>query len=188
MGLVTLADVKIALNDTTAADEDELAEILDDAVDAVEQVIGPIAPRTVVEEIDSHGSSIVLSTTPVLSVESVSIEPWLGATALDDTAAWRVNTGTGVLRRRVAGGSLPFYGRGSIFTVTYTAGRTEVPFSLNRAILLQVRDMWKPQRGAMPMPVGGEPEPMQPFMGSAGFLGPEVMELLRPFLPPPGAA
>jgi hypothetical protein len=51
-----------------------------------------------------------------------------------------------------------------------------------------VRDMWKPQRGAMPLPMGGEPEAAQVYGGSAGFLGPEVMELLRPFLPPPGVA
>jgi len=184
---IALQDVKAFLNIRGTADDAELLGFLDDATAAVEDVIGPLTSVTVIEEIDSHGPRIVLSRTPVLSVQSVSIEPWLGAAAVDDTAAWRLNPMTGVLRRKVVGGSLPFYGRGSIFTVQYTAGRPVIPGPVSRAILMQVADMWKSQRGSMPMPANGEPVPV-PYPGAGGFLGADVMELLRPYLPPPGIA
>jgi uncharacterized phiE125 gp8 family phage protein len=184
---VTLDDVKLFLGVTRNIDDSELVATLDDAVSAIEDVIGRLSPATVVEQFDSHGPAIVLSKTPVVSVDSVSIEPWLGATPVDDTAAWRLNSTTGILRRQLTGGTLPFYGRGSIFTVTYRAGRTNVPDAVNRAILMQVKSMWTPQRGAMPLPAGGD-QPPQMYAGAAGFLGPGVMELLTPHLPPPGAA
>lgn len=186
--LVNLADVKASLNKIQNTDDAELQDFLDEAIAAVEEVIGPITTRTVVEEIDSHGPRIVLACTPVVSVQSVSIEPWLGGAAVDDTAAWRVNTGTGVLRRRVVGGTLPFYGQGSIFTVTYTAGRVGVPSPVNRAILMQVKSLWKSQRVASPTPVAGAQGAPPIYQGNVGFLGPDVMELLTPYLPPPGVA
>lgn len=187
MPLVTLADVKTYLNIRSTTNDTELQGFLDDAVAAVEDVIGPITPRTYTDEYDEHGPRIVLAHTPVQSVTEVSIEPWLGAQPIDDTAAWRLNSATGVLRRAVIGGSLPFYGRGSIFTVTYTAGRDDVPGPVNRAILMQVRSMWKSQRGAQPTSATADDVP-PPYAGSMGFLGADVMELLAPYLLPPGVA
>lgn len=186
--VVTLTDVKLALNLTRDTDDDELQDVLDDAIQAVEDVIGPLGSRVVVEQFDNHGHAIVLSKTPVIGVDSVSIEPWLGAAAIDDTAGWRLNTTTGVLRRQVAGGTLPFYGRGSIFTITYRAGRVDVPGPVNRAIKMQVKTMWKSQRVASTTPVAGAAGAPPVFQGNTGFLGPDVMELLTPYLPPPGAA
>jgi uncharacterized phiE125 gp8 family phage protein len=184
---VTLDDVKAYLNITRTKNDDELTSFLDVAVAAIEDVIGPIDARTVVEEIDSHGPRIVLSQFPVQSVTSVSIEPWLGATAVDDTMAWRLNPATGVLRRKVIGGSLPYYGPGSIFTVTYTVGRSVTPAPVYQAILMQVADLWESQRGAMPLPASGDSPPPS-YGGDAGFLSAEVMELLLPYLLPPGVA
>jgi uncharacterized phiE125 gp8 family phage protein len=186
--IVTLQDVKANLNITRSTDDAELMDFLADAVRAIEDRIGPIATRTVSEEIDEHGPRIVLSYTPVLAVQSVMIEPWLGSDPVDDTAAWRLNTTTGVLRRMVVGGSLPYYGPGSIFTVTYTVGRADVPGPVNRAIMTQVEEMWKSQRGAMPTPAnsGGDMPPA--YGGDSGFLGADVMALLLPYLSPPGAA
>jgi uncharacterized phiE125 gp8 family phage protein len=187
MPTVTLDDVKTYLNITRTTNDAELSDFLSDAITIIERVIGPLASQSVTEEIDSHGPKIVLSRMPVLSVQSVSIEPWLGAAPVDDTAAWRLNTATGVLRRKVVGGSLPYYGPGSVFTVTYTAGRSDVPNDINRAILMQVADMWESQRGAMPLPAGGDSAPPS-YGGDAGFLSADVMELLLPHLLPPGVA
>jgi uncharacterized phiE125 gp8 family phage protein len=187
MPLVTLADAKTYLNIRGTGDDTELQSFLDDAIAAVEDVIGPITPVSITEVYDTHGSRIVLAKTPVQSVESVQIQPWLGADPIDDTAAWEVNTTTGVLRRRVVGGSLPYYGPGSVFTVTYTSGRAAVPGPVNRAILMQVREMWRSQRGAMPVPSAGQDQPPA-YPGSYGFLSPAVMELLARYLPPPGVA
>jgi uncharacterized phiE125 gp8 family phage protein len=183
--LVTLTDVKSALNITRTANDAELTVFLAAAVSAIGQLVGPLAAQSVSEEIDSHGPHIVLTYTPVVSVQSVSIEPWLGAAPINDTTQWRLNPMTGVLRRLVVGGSLPYYGPGSIFTVTYTAGRTDIPDDLNRAVLMQVAAMWASQRGASPIPAGAEPMPPS-YAGDQGFLGADVMALLVPYLRPPG--
>lgn len=187
-GLVTLTDVKTYLNMSTTANDAELTGFLADAVSAVEDLIGPITPQTVVDEFDEHGWNIVLPVTPVQSVQSVSIQPWLGAAPIDDTAAWRLNTRTGVLRRVVIGGALPYYGPGSIFTVTYTAGRASVPNPVNRAVLMQVAEMWRSQRGASPMAPGNQDTSEPSYPGAMGFLDEGVMELLLPYLAPPGMA
>lgn len=186
--LVTLFDVKAHLNITRTADDDELTGFLLDAIAAVEDLVGPITPRSYTEEFDVHSRNVVLSHLPVQSVQSVSIQPWLGATPTDDTLQWRLNSTTGVLRRAVVGGTLPWLGPGSIFTVTYIAGRADVPGPVNRAILNQVADMWKSQRGSQPMPAGGPSEMPMPYAGAAGFLSSTVMELLRPYMSPPGVA
>lgn len=187
MPLVTLSDVKDYLNITSTTHDAELDDFLDTALAAIQAIIGPLSGQTFTEEFDEHGPRIVLSHTPVMSVQSVSIEPWMGQAPVDDTAAWRLNTTTGVLRRKVVGGSLPYYGTGSIFTVTYTAGLADVPMDINRAILMQVKNMWSSQRGAMPMPAGGDTPPPV-FGGDVGFLGADVMELLLPYVPPTGVA
>lgn len=186
--LVTLTDVKTYLNITSTTNDTELTGFLVDAIAAIEDIIGPITPQSYTEVFDRHGWLIVLSRTPVQSVQSVSIQPWLGAAAIDDTAAWQVNTGTGVLRRLLTGGSLPFYGAGSVFTITYTTGRATVPNPVNRAILMQVAEMWRSQRGASPLAPGNQDPADQPYPGAFGFLDQGVMELLLPYLLPPGVA
>jgi uncharacterized phiE125 gp8 family phage protein len=188
MSAVTLDDVKTYLNISTTTNDAELVRFLDAAIAAVEDVIGPLATRSVTEEIDSHGHNIVLSHMPVLAVSSVSIEPWLGATAIDDTAAWRLNTTTGVLRRKIVSGSMPFYGAGSIFTVTYTTGRADTPAPVFQAILMQTAEMWRSQRGASPLAPGQQDPAEQAYPGGSGFLSEDVMELLLPYLLPPGVA
>lgn len=186
--LVSLFDVKAFLNISGTGNDDELTGFLLDAITAVEDLIGPITPQQFTQVIDSHNIRIVLPHTPVQAVSSVSIQPWLGATAIDDTAAWLVNTDTGVLRRQLTGGSMPWYGPGSVFTITYTAGRSDVPGPVNRAILMQVAEMWRSQRGAMPL-APGQNDPAEPsYPGGLGFLDDGVMELLLPYLSPPGVA
>lgn len=186
--LVTLQAAKDYLNIRGTGDDAELQGFLDDAVAAVEDIVGPLSATSVTDVYDTHGWRIVLARTPVQSVQSVSIQPWLGAAAIDDTAAWEVNPQSGVLRRKLTGGALPWTGPGTVFTITYTAGRTDVPGPVNRAILMQVAQMWRSQRGAMPQPAQGAPDQPPSYPGNYGFLAPEVMELLRPYLPPPGVA
>jgi len=186
--LVGLNDAKRYLRISSGTDDTKLYDFLDDAVAAVADIIGPVTQASYTEVVDYHGSMIVLARTPVQSVQSVMIQPWLGAAAIDDSAAWQVNSETGVLRRLLVGGSLPFFGSGSVFTITYTAGRVVVPAPVNRAILMQVADMWEAERGSMPMAGGGGDAPPPSYSGDVGFLAPEVMELLLPYLAPPGVA
>jgi uncharacterized phiE125 gp8 family phage protein len=186
---VSLAEVKagLTMSSSITTNDVELQTFINAATSAIEKLIGPMSVQTVTEEIDVHGPQIVLTYMPAVAVTSVSIEPWLGATPVDDTAAWRLNPMTGVLRRRVVGGSLPWYGPGSIFTITYTVGRAQVSDDIKRAVIMQVAEMWKTQRGASPLPSAGESLPPA-YAGDAGFLGSDVMELLLPYLLPPGMA
>lgn len=184
--LVGLSDVKEHLNIKSATNDSELTSMLARAVAAIGDLIGPLPPASVSEEIDTHGSVVVLSRTPAISLTSVFIEPWLGADPIDDTPAWRLNTTTGVMRRRVVSGALPWTGPGSIFTITYLCGYSDIPEPVNHAILLQVAHMWQTQRGAMPLPAGGMDDPLSAYGGDGGFLHPNVMELLLPYLRPPG--
>ena len=187
MPAVTLSDVRANLNMTSAANDLELADMLTDATTAIENLVGPLDAQTFTEEFDEHGRNIVLSRTPVLSVTSVMIEPWLGSAPVDDTAAWRLNRTTGVLRRLVTGGGFPYLGRGSIFTVTYTAGRSPVPGPIRRAVLMQTAKLWMSQRAATQPnrgPVPSVPPPM--YAGGQGLLDSDVTALLLPYLLPPG--
>ena len=187
MSAVTLSDVKANLNMTSSANDFELADMLTDATTAVENLVGPLDAQTVSEEFDEHGRNIVLSRSPVLSVTSVFIEPWLGSAPVDDTAAWRLNRTTGVLRRLVTGGGFPYIGRGSIFTVTYTAGRVVVPGPIRRAVLMQTARMWLSQRAATQPNRGPGPNAPSPtYIGGQGFLDSDVTALLVPYLLPPG--
>ncbi len=186
--LVSLEDAKSYLQIKSSTDDTKLYGFLDDAVAAVADIIGPVTPTSYTEVVDYHGPRIVLARTPVQSVQSVMIQPWLGAAPVDDSLSWLANTETGVLRRLAVGGSLPFYGPGTVFTIVYTAGRTVVPAPVNRAILMQVADMWEAERGSMPMAGGGGGAPPPSYSGDVGFLAPEVMELLLPYLAPPGVA
>lgn len=191
MAAVTLNEAKRYLNIDDTSNDDELIDFIDDAVATLEDLIGPIDPVTVVEEIDTHTTQIVLSKSPVQSIQSVSIEPWIGAAPIDDTAAWRLNAATGVLRRKVIGGSLPYYGPGSIFTITYTAGRDMAPLPIRRAVLELLRHLWQSQRGGgnLRPTFPGEEQASAPQQTGGGYLLPyRVQELIRPYLLPPGVA
>jgi uncharacterized phiE125 gp8 family phage protein len=183
-GLVTLTDVKQFLNITTAVNDDELQGFLLDAVSVIEDIIGPIGAKSVTEVVAARGPLIVLPQIPVLSVQSVSVQSWQGSTAVDDTASWRLDARTGLLHRQVIGAPLIFLTADAVITVTYTIGRTDVPNPINRAVLIQVADMWRTQRGATSLSPGGDQAPAS-FSGP-GFLAPAVMELLLPYLLPPG--
>ena len=187
MPAVTLTDVKANLNITSAASDFELSDMLSDATTAIENLVGPLDAQTVTEEFDEHGRNIVLSRTPVLSVSSVFIEPWLGSAPVDDTAAWRLNRSTGVLRRLVTGGGFPYIGRGSIFTVTYVAGRSPVPGPIRRAVLMQTAKLWSSQRAATQPNRGPGPNVPSPmYAGGQGLLDSDVTALLLPYLLAPG--
>ena len=187
MPAVTLLDVKANLNMTSSVNDFELADMLTDATTAIENLVGPLTAVSVSEEFDEHGRNIVLSRTPVLSLTSVFIEPWLGSAPVDDTSAWRLNRTTGVLRRLVTGGGFPYIGRGSIFTVTYMAGRSPVPGPIRRAVLMQTARMWLSQRAATQPNRGPGPGPGPvSYIGGQGLLDSDVTALLVPYLVPPG--
>src|SRR5688500_17449775 len=71
MTAVSLVDVKQHLNITSAAHDAELAGFVDTAQEVVEQLVGPVEPRSVIETFYRNGP-VLLCTTPVLSITSVT--------------------------------------------------------------------------------------------------------------------
>lgn len=187
---VSLSEAKQFLNKdmTRTVDDVELQSFLDAAVSAVEKRCGPLAPRSFTEVIYEHTSQLVLRKWPPLAIQSVAIAPFLGQPSIDDTAGWILDTTTGVARRAIIGGVVGFYGRGSVVTVTYTAGRSALPADLVKAVLMTLHSLWTSQRGASPMPSSSE-VPMQQYAGSAGYGVPDsALALMLPYLVPVGMA
>jgi hypothetical protein len=134
--VVTPADARahLGLGDDTSHD-DELAGFIDAAVEAVEQVVGPILPRTVTER--HHGGIGVLRQAPVLAVTAVASSN--GDAVLP--TAYYVDTATGEFALSTYRDVLiePFRDGRDYVTVTYTAGRDTVPPGVRMAVLELVR-------------------------------------------------
>jgi hypothetical protein len=149
---VSLDYVKAHLNEKFTGDDAELQSVIEAAVAIAEDMIGPIAPRTVTETFDGGRTSITLSSPPILSIQSVT-----------------ERTGQTIYTELVSGGgTYPTYGYqldGSVITkqqygypayffrgvrnvtVTYTAGRTPVADKYKLGIAELVRHLWKTQQG-----------------------------------------
>lgn len=168
--IVGLAELKTHLNIPAAStgDDEELREFALSVTEVVEHIVGPVAPRSVVEVHDGGGDAIVLRQPPVLSVTSVAE----GGTAVADY----ILSDAGVLYR-VAGCWLP--GRGKV-TVTYKAGRSVVPRSIAQAAKELARINWRPQQGGnySPFDGGASDELGQVRLGF--FVPNRVVEMLTP--------
>lgn len=186
MSVVPLQDAKDFLNIRGTSQDSELQGFLLAAESVVSNLTGPLGPTATTETIfDPQPRSIVLASTPVVSVQSVSISPFLGQDPTDDTASWILDARAGILRRRLTGGYWGYYGPGSVATVAYTYGRAVLPDDLHKAVLFVLEPMWASQRGASPLPAGSTQEPSP----GPGYLIPaKAMEAMLPYLKPPGLA
>lgn len=141
---ITYQDARDRLN-TSATSDSEVQAFIVAAVSAQEQRVGPVAPRTVTESLYAHYGRLALSTRPVMSVTSatlngvaVSTTAWLVPSAM----AGLVDLGSGAWW----GSGGPSFS-GQLYSVTYTAGRNPVPQDLVEAALLRVMHAEATQRG-----------------------------------------
>ena len=185
MSLPTVDDLRRHANMTSTADDAELQDHLDAAVEIVEGLIGPIdAPATVTEtHYNTSSDVLVLKRMPVGALVSVSSRVGASTTALT-LADYELDAASGLLR--VASGAR-FYGS---YTVSYTSGRDALPASIHLAVLIIAAHLWETQR----MP--GMGDSVQPGFGGAdgvpdaGSLGRgyaipnRAQELLRPYMLP----
>ncbi|MEU4502658.1 hypothetical protein [Streptomyces sp. NPDC024089] len=186
MALLTLAEAKAQLNITSTSNDTELQVYVDAVGPVIERFIGPVAERIVVETQDVARDGVqvlVLRTTPVVSLTSV--EPLLasGGTSYD-VGALVLDGDTGIVRR-ADGGWL----RGPL-KVTYTAGRGEVPATVNLAARMLVQHLWQTQnasRGPV-LPGGGDYSVSEPVAGLGYAVPNRVLELLEPYRLLPGVA
>ena len=176
----TVEDLKVYLNKTgTGADDNELVDMLDAAVNVVESIVGSIGSTTITEtHYGLHSDVLVLKQPPALALTSLTGRLYPGVTASTYTLTdYVLDTDTGIVRT-VSG--LRFVGD---ITVTYTAGRTTIPPAVTLATLIIAGHLWQTQRG------GGSVRPSFPgdanaadVSGSPGYLIPyRAEELLKPY-------
>lgn len=175
----SLADLKAHLNMTEAGDsagrDQELTMMLGAATRMVEKRCGPVSVKTFTEYFDHP--SIILSHQPVIEV--ISVTPSGGVDVAGTEAVRRLNTAAGVvdLARAWCGG-----------TITYTAGRTEVPENLKTATLIIAAHLWETQRGATARPGMGGGELAEAVPGRGYALPNAAEELIAPDADGPAVA
>lgn len=185
MAVLTLADAKAQLNLTVDTYDTELQVYIDAVTPVIEELIGPVDPREVVEQHDAgHGRDVlVVRATPVLSLTSV--EPLQAGGISYDVAGLVLNPGTGEIRRQDRG---CFRG---LLNVTVQAGRTSVSPTINLAGRMLVQHLWRTQRPARggALPGGGDDYSVsEPVVGFGYAVPNRVLELLQPYRLPPGVA
>lgn len=163
MPLPTLADLKAELNITSTANDGELADKLDQAVDVVEGIVGPVTTTTVTEtHYGVYAPVLVLRKMPVDALLSVSSGSGVAASPLV-SSLFELDAEAGLLRR-VDGG----WFSGS-FTVSYSAGRPAVPPAIHGAILIIAGHLWETQRGASPSALALQGEDFGAVAPGVGF-------------------
>lgn len=136
--IVSLADVKRALDITSTTNDEELRDCLDRASSILEREYGrPLRKQTLVEtHSPGVGRSSILLRPPVVSITSLLVDGV--ALAASD---YDIDGDTGVLT--IAG---RFDGTRGGVVVTYVAGYADPPGALKEAVIEQVRHMWDTQR------------------------------------------
>lgn len=152
--LFTLADAKRALGHPQKATsrDDQMREYIAAVTPIIEDIVGPILPRTVDEWLDGGAPQLPLSTTPVLTVTSLT--EWAGTTGYPlteqpynvatvyDGYGYTINKQTGIVERTIGGYCGRFlYGVANVHAV-YTAGQTLAPNVL-LAAKEQFRFLWQ---------------------------------------------
>jgi hypothetical protein len=183
--IVSMADVRAHLNEPDGTDDEELRGFLLTASEWTVGRVGPVGPTTCTDIglIPGRDGVLVLRHSPVLSLTTiVGAFGWAGTYNV-----------TGYTLDGPAGLAYPNLGVAQVFgaypvTVTYQAGRTDVPASVRLAVLMFVKTLWETQRGP-----GGQPqfqgEPDEAVAdGGMGLAVWRAEQILRPYLLPPAVA
>jgi hypothetical protein len=180
MALPTVADLKVHLNVPAAAtaDDAEMADALDAAVEIVADIVGPLESTTVTEiHRGLHSNVLVLRRMPAASITTVSIRSGVTSTA-QTLSDYELDPATGIVRNVYGGG---FFGD---YVIEYESGSAVLPASVRLAVLIVAAHLWETQRmplqnDSQPAGFGGGEVPMPTSRGYA--LPNRALELLRPY-------
>lgn len=204
VGIVTLADLKSHLrmpNPTTpSTDDDALEGFIYAATEVIEDEVGKVVQRQVIEYHDGGQRALYLRQRPVVQVVEV-IENWgyfnwllaeqpsttvpatnMFAYSLDNPSEGRVT------RRTTGNVSIPFMSMGGSYPnnikVTYIAGRLQVPWSVRLATLELCAHWWQhSQQRQFGSALSGNFDDEIPDGSSTGFnagLPYRILEILKP--------
>ena len=177
MALPTLDDLKTQLNIPGTGNDAELQDMLDAAIDVVQNIVGPLSTGSVTEtHYNVAGPFLVLRKVPVGSLTALSVRWYAGMSAVDqDIAGYLLDPDTGVVR---TANGYPLKGD---ITVTYTSGYDTVPVAVHLATLIIAANLWETQRGAMPLPANATDDDYAANVGFAPAIPNRAKTLLEPF-------
>ncbi len=143
--VISLSQAKAHLNITSTEHDDELRRFCWVVTREGESYTGRVfGRRTVTDTLDGGWPEIVLTTRPVVSVASVTVN----GEALDPTG-YRLNPDAGVLTR-ISGYTRAAWTSGyANITVTYLAGYVLQPPTDTQGALELLRHLWRTQRGSL---------------------------------------
>lgn len=173
--IISLDDAKQALNMTTAdpVQVDDLRLYIAAATPVIEDIVGTVVPKTVVQTADGGHGLIPLWESPT-SVTSVTedgeaiTDYWL------DSEAGILYGGTQTAGRNFLAG------RGTV-VITYTSGSENVPQNVRLATRELIRHWWQiGKQGLRTVPVGNFPTSGDVWTPSGYAVPRRVMELCKP--------
>lgn len=173
MAVVALPIVKGFLNlEATTADDAELGDMTERAETILSELVGPLGPVTVTDEVHTGPGPLQLRRIPVLAVTSATSDGY-------PVADLDLDGDTGILYGTFG------YGRRRA-RVTYTAGRDALPYDLEAAVLELVGHLWESQRRPMHGRPGFSDSEVNPEIGigSKYLLPYRVQTLIQPHLLP----
>jgi hypothetical protein len=171
MAAVSLAEVKLHLNITNTTNDAELSTFIETAQQIVEQLVGPVEPRTFTETFYRNGA-VLFSKMPVISITSVME---YGATV---SSSLYVNDGSGELLRT---DGRSWYGSAAYpLVVEYIAGRAygALPATIAWGIKEQTAHLWRTTQSQR----GGRSRGDEPAAPIGFALPSRVREALAPYL------
>ncbi|TXS30730.1 phage gp6-like head-tail connector protein [Streptomyces sp. ms191] len=141
MALLTLAEAKAQLDIESTDHDTELTGYVNALTASIERHVGPVLNRSVAEVLEGRSPTLCLTSVPAVAL--TSILPVLTSGQAVDVSSVHLDGATGIVRR-LDGGTF----RGGLWTVTYTAGRGEIPATIKTAALILLQHLWRTQYGA----------------------------------------
>lgn len=177
--LMSLATARKHLKKNDSSDDDEIRDWIEACTRAVEQFVGPVIVRTVVETVDVRAvSSVALQQIPAVALTSVTAVRTGGTSyAVGDLD---LDPETGIVTRKDGGllhGPLRF---------TYTAGRTIVSANIRGAARIILQHLWRTRQGPGRPQLGtGDFDVTEPLPGLGFAIPNRAVQLLDPDRLPP---
>lgn len=177
--LMSLATARKHLKKNDTSDDDEIRDWVEACTRAVEQFVGPVIVRTVVETADVRAaSSVALQQIPAVALTSVTAVR-TGGTSYD-VGDLDLDPETGIVTRK-DGGTL--YGP---LRFTYTAGRAIVPANIRGAARIILQHLWRTRQGPGRPQLGvGDFDVSEPIPGLGFAIPNRAIQLLDPDRLPP---
>lgn len=177
--LMSLATAKQHLKKTDTADDDEIRDWIEACTRAVEQFVGPVVKRTVIEDVRFH-SARELALTQIPAVQLTSVTALVTGALSYDVAELHLDSETGIVTR-LDGGTL--YGP---LRFVYVAGRTIVGANIRGAARIILQHLWRTRQGpGRPQRGTDDYDVTEPLPGLGFAIPNRAVQLLDPDRLPP---